>query len=211
MQAADICNNALDLIGQGTHIDSMEEGSREAELCRRLLNITVERMLDMANFSFARKDEVITEDFLLPDAVSIPWKFTFRLPEDVMRILYLAPLSAGSESEAIGYEGMIRFGLRLYDGQKVFTTDEAAPFVMQYQALIDDVTLFPPLFTQALEYYLAARLAANFVKSTTGAELSLRLSQYADAYLQRAVSMDGQQGLYSVKRQSAPAFIRGRR
>ena len=211
MQAVDLCNNALDLIGQGTHIDDLEDGSREADQCKRLFPVTVERMLDAANFSFARKDEVITSDYLLPDAVSVPWKHTFKLPADVMRILFLSPLNAGSESETIGYEGLIRFGLRLYDGQKVFTTDAEAPFVLHYQAFVDDPALFSPSFCQALEYALAARLAANFVKSTTGAELSVRLTQISETYLQRAISADSQQGVYSVKKQNAPAFIRARR
>ena len=70
MNKLDICNNALDLVGQGIHIDSFDENSKEADVIRRNYQSTVDRALSMYDFSFARKDEVITEDYLIKDYVS---------------------------------------------------------------------------------------------------------------------------------------------
>ena len=65
MEKIDICNNALDLIGQGTHIDSLDEQSFEARSCKRLFKPVLNQCLDIYNWSFARKDEVITADSIM--------------------------------------------------------------------------------------------------------------------------------------------------
>jgi hypothetical protein len=49
----DICNNTLDLIGQGSHIDDLTENSKEADLFRRNFDATVRRCLAKYDFNFA--------------------------------------------------------------------------------------------------------------------------------------------------------------
>ena len=85
----DICNNTLDLIGQGSHIDDLTENSKEADLFRRNFDATVRRCLAKYDFNFARKDEVITSDNLLTNVVSLPWTYTYSLPTDCLRVLYI--------------------------------------------------------------------------------------------------------------------------
>ena len=121
MEIEDICNNAIDLIGQGTHIDSLEEASPEARSCKRLFPTVLKQCLDFYNWSFARKDEVITKDYLVTkkdedgndvEIVSLPWLHSYRMPTDVLRVLFLAPLEVDSRSEKIGFPCEIPFNFR---------------------------------------------------------------------------------------------------
>ena len=144
----DICNNALDLIGQGIHIKSFDDQTKEADLCRRNYQQIVDRCLTKYNFSFARKDELITNSYLVSDVVSIPYKYTYKIPSDVMNILYLERYSK-SKDETINNKDTIKFNFRVVNINNVQTrcivTNIEAPFVIQYQAFIDDPNLFSVL------------------------------------------------------------------
>ena len=198
MNEIDLCNNALSLIGQGTHISSLEENKKEADACKRLLPVTIARCLDKFNWTFARRDEVITEDFLLPDALCLPWKYVYKIPTDVMRLLFAVPWNADSSSECINYQGQIRFNLRNYQGQKVIATDQAAPFIIQYQANVSDVSIFPPTFCEGVEAALASSLAADLIKGIEGIKISQAMAQVAYGNLEHASSLDAQQGAQSI-------------
>ena len=103
MEILELCNNALDLVGQGTHIEDMQENSKEADLCRRNLDSVIKRALDKFNFSFVRKDEVITEDSEI-DVVCIPYEHAYSLPSDLQRVLFLSDINDDSSSESIHTE-----------------------------------------------------------------------------------------------------------
>lgn len=220
MEKEDICNNALDLIGQGTHIDSLEEASPEARSCKRLYPVVLKQCLDIQNWSFARKDEVLTEDYLVTkededgnvsEIVSLPWKHSYHLPDDVLRVLFLAPLYADSRSERVGFPCEIPFNFRNYNNEKILVTNAEPIFTIHYQAAVDDVDLFSPTFIQALEYNLAARLAPNIVKGTSGYQMGIDLTKLAESFLLRAAALDAQQGANSIKKTIQPASIRARK
>ena len=219
MENVDICNNALDLIGQGTHIDSLDEQSFEARSCKRLFTFVLNQCLDKYNWSFARKDEVITAEYLVTETddnsvkheiVSLPWKHSYKLPDDVMRVLYLTRLNVDSDAERIGSLDQLRFNFRNYDNAKILVTDAEPDFAVHYQAYTDNIDLFSPSFIQGFEYYLASRLAANMVKGTTGYQMSIDLMKYAEQFLALAISLDAQQGANSIEKIVKPASIRAR-
>ena len=199
MTEIDLCNNALSMIGQGTHISSLTENKKEADACKRLLPVTVARCLDKFNWSFARRDEVITADFLLTDALCLPWKYVYKIPSDVMRLLYAVPMEASSASESIGYHGQIRFNVRNYKDQKVIATDHEAPFIIQYQADISDISIFPPTFCEGVEAALASALAADLIKGIEGVKVSQAMAQIAFQNLEHASALDAQQGAQSIE------------
>ena len=209
----DICNNALDLIGQGIHIKSFDDQTKEADLCRRNYQQIVDRCLTKFNFSFARKDELITNSYLVSDVVSIPYKYTYKIPSDVMNILYLERYSK-SKDETINNKDTIKFNFRVVNINNVQTrcivTNIEAPFVIQYQAFIDDPNLFSVQFTEAVEYMLGARFASALIHGSTGLNTSNNLMQNALMLLQIACGQDNQQGADSIQDDAVPEFISAR-
>lgn len=209
----DICNNALDLIGQGIHIKSFDDQTKEADLCRRNYQQIVDRCLTKFNFSFARKDELITNSYLVSDVVSIPYKYTYKIPSDVMNILYLERYSK-SKDETINNKDTIKFNFRVVKINNVPTrcivTNIEAPFVIQYQSFIDDPNLFSVQFTEAVEYMLGARLASALIHGSTGLNTSNNLMQKALMLLQLAIGQDNQQGADSIQDNAIPEFISAR-
>lgn len=209
----DICNNALDLIGQGIHIKGFDDQTKEADLCRRNYQQIVDRCLTKFNFSFARKDELITNSYLVSDVVSIPYKYTYKIPSDVMNILYLERYSK-SKDETINNKDTIKFNFRVVKINNVPTrcivTNIEDPFVIQYQAFIDDPNLFSVQFTEAVEYMLGARLASALIHGSTGLNTSNNLMQKALMLLQFAIGQDNQQGADSIQDDAIPEFISAR-
>lgn len=211
MTELDICNNALSLIGQGTHISSLDENKKEADACMRLLPVTIARCLDKFNWSFARRDEVITADFELKDALCLPWKFVYKLPDDVMRILFAVPMGVDSRSESLNFTNQIRFNIRNYGDQKVIATDNQAPFIIQYIANTSKVEIFSPTFCEAVESYLASALASELIKGVEGMNISNALAKSAFSLLEFASALDAQQGAQALKPQEDFELVKTRR
>ena len=209
MEIIELCNNALDLVGQGTHIEDMQENSKEADLCRRNLDPVIKRALDKFNFSFVRKDEVITEDSEI-DVVCIPYEHAYSLPSDLQRVLFLSDINDDSSSESIHTE-KIKYNFRLINGEKVLVTDYQAPFVIHYQSKDYELDLLPDTFVEAVEYLLASKLAIALIHGTTGLQISQQLLQTGNMYLQMSAGQDAQQGSNGIDiDKEKPSFIQAR-
>lgn len=209
MEIIELCNNALDLVGQGTHIEDMQENSKEADLCRRNLDPVIKRALDKFNFSFVRKDEVITEDNEI-DVVCIPYEHAYSLPSDLQRVLFLSDINDDSSSESIHKEN-IKYNFRLVNGEKVLVTDFQAPFVIHYQSKDYELDLLPDTFVEAVEYLLASKLAIALIHGTTGLQISQQLLQTGNMYLQVSAGQDAQQGSNGIDiDKEKPSFIQAR-
>lgn len=211
MDATEICNGALALVGQGVFIDSIDEQSAEAEFCRRVYDVTFREALEFGDWSFARKDELITDDYLLEGVVSLPWKYTYKLPENCLKVLRLTRPDATAVTETMGDMHLIPFNLRNYKGQKVLTTDKLSPFAIHYMVNTRDYALLTAGFISGLQYLLAAKLTAYLVKGTEGAKLTQYHLQIAYSVLGQALAADASQGGYSMKQKILPAFARARR
>lgn len=209
MEILELCNNALDLVGQGTHIEDMQENSKEADLCRRNLDSVIKRALDKFNFSFVRKDEVITEDSEI-NVVCIPYEHAYSLPTDLQRVLFLSDINDDSSSESIHTE-KIKYNFRLINGEKVLVTDYQAPFVIHYQSKDYELDLLPDTFVEAVEYLLASKLAIALIHGTTGLQISQQLLQTGNMYLQMSAGQDAQQGSNGIDiDKEKPLFIQAR-
>lgn len=209
MEIIELCNNALDLVGQGTHIEDMQENSKEADLCRRNLDPVIKRALDKFNFSFVRKDEVLTEGSEV-DVVCIPYSHAYSLPTDLQRVLFLSDINDDSSSESIHKEN-IKYNFRLINGEKVLVTDYQAPFVIHYQSKDYELNLLPDTFVEAVEYLLASKLAIALIHGTTGLQISQQLLQTGNMYLQMSAGQDAQQGSNGIDiDKEKPSFIQAR-
>ena len=211
MTDIDICNTALALIGQSRSIESMDEVSPEAEACKMFYKQSLDLCLDSNNWGFARRDEVITNEDLLEDVVVLPYLHAYKLPEDVMRVLYLTKLKATPDIEAMGKRRAIQFNFRNYDGKKVLATDQEPSFAIHYQAFIDDISVCSPAFYDALSYMLASKLASALIRGSDGVTISSNILKLGMSKLTLAAAYDAQQGGYSVEDKKFSSFMRARR
>lgn len=210
--ALEVCNNALSLCGQGTHISSLEEESKEADLCSRLYQRAVERAVDKYDWSFCRKDEVITADYQLQDVASPPFHYTYKLPEDCLRVLSIHNTELDNwYARQVDGRQTLPFDFRNYKGQKVMVCDTEAPFVLQYQALITDVTLFSPTVIEAIEFILAGYLCIDLINGTTGAQLGLNLEKQGYTLLREAWTLDSHIGAETIQDRTVDEFMQARR
>lgn len=210
--SVELCNNALDLIGSGRMLKSMEDFSPEGEACARLYQPSLELCLDMFNWSFARKDEVIDDKELLKDVVSLPYRFSYKVPDDVMKILFLSEMEADYRIDTrVRGNRLIQYNLRNVDDQRVIATDHAPGFVIHYQAYINDLSLCPALFREGLSFMLAAKLAASLLKGTTGVSLHKEFYQNGMFALNNAAANDATQGAETVSDGVYSSFLKSRR
>lgn len=210
--ALEICNNALSLCGQGTHISSLSEESKEADLCSRLYQRAVERCIDKYDWSFCRKDEVITADYQLKDVASPPFHYTYKLPDDCLRVLSIHNTELDNwYARQVDGRQTLPFDFRNYKGQKVMVCDTEAPFVLQYQALVADVTLFSPTVIEAIEFVLAGYLCIDLINGTTGAQLGLNLEKQGYTLLREAWTLDSHIGAEVIQDRTVDEFMQARR
>lgn len=207
MDKVDICNNALDLVGNGLHITSLDEQSKEADLLRRNYQNTVEQALTMFHFSFARKDEVITEKMQIKDYISIPYKYTYSIPSDVLTILRLEHY-VGNTGDIMD-SPIIKYNFRNIRNKKCIVTNDKAPFVMQYICKVEDESLFSASFIDAIQYMLASKLATGLIHGGTGISMSDNLMQKGLSMLAFSAGQDAQQGSEELLNHT-PIFIKAR-
>lgn len=210
MDAIEACNVALATMGQARKIASLDERSPEAEACKLVYQQSLNLCLEANNWSFCRRDEVITEEEFLQDVVALPYKYAYSIPEDVMRILSLQPLRSGAETENMGTRHGIQFNFRNYDGKKIIATDSKPPFVVHYQCYLDDLSVCSPSFLDGFCYVLASKLAATLIRGIDGLNIGKTLLQLGTERLQLASAYDAQQGNYASEDQRYSSFIRAR-
>lgn len=207
-----ICNRALSLIGHNTLIKSLEEPYEnvEARSCARWFPACFNECLAKGQWSFARRDEVLNDDYLT-DFTSLPWKHTYRLPEDVGNIYSLARAHASSKIESIGTQrGYERFALRNIDNVLHLATDLEPGFVINYQANEVELSICPPVFISGVTYLLASRLAPELVKSEIGLTMGVKFLELSNQDLVLAAYQDASQGSYSQRNDVIPMSIRAR-
>ena len=210
MTNIDVCNAALDIVGQGGQIATFDDPTPEAERCKRHFMPTYLAALEQFNWSFARRDEVINEENLLEDVCVLPYQYAYSLPEDVMRVLYLTEVNAPADIETLGNRDGIQFNFRNYDNKKVLATDHAPDFAIHYQAFLEDVSLCPPSFAYALSYLVASRIASGMLGSNDRVTIGIKLYQMGYQLLTQAAAYDAQQGNYSLDNHKYSSFIRSR-
>jgi len=139
MNKVQICNLALTPIG-GTLISSLDEGSKEADLCKELYPTMVLVVLSAHKWNFAKKEVSLAESStytMLDDR----FEFAYQLPADFNR------LSRTSERGVV------------YERRGQYLVTNETPFSIEYIAEIEDEILFPELFAQAVAARLSVPLA----------------------------------------------------
>ena len=212
MDELTLCNTALGLIGHTVALETLQEPYKcpEARTCARILPECIELALSQGQWSFARRDEVLTSDYLT-EFKSYPWRFTYTLPDDVGIIFSLTTLEADSRINTFGYDrGYVRFDLRNIDDRRYLVTDHKPDLVIHYQVKKIPLNLCPPMFIQGLEYLMASKLAPEYVKSEIGHGMGMDFLQAGLTILQNAQATDLNQGAYSQRPVVVPKWIKAR-
>lgn len=207
----EVCNMALALIGEGHSIDDIDEHSVTAEACKRFFQICLDNCNGAYNWSFARRDEVIDDRYLLSDVVALPYRYAYELPEDVFKIIRIGGLYESSLVETMGYRDTIQFNYRNHDGKKILVTDLEAPFTIQYQCYLTDVDNCDPLFIEALSYLLAHKLSGCIMRDSNAINIGGYMYNMYKATVAKAASSDAQQGSRGVAAPAYSGFVRARR
>ncbi len=167
--SVDISNLALSYLG-GNPITSLEDDSKEANLCKANYQPTLEAVLETREWSFAIK-RFSTATPLSP-APTYGFANAFQLDADVLRVLEV------SDNK---YDWQI-------EGRTV-VTDEAS---IEYKAIVAvNAVLFSASFVQALASRLAAEIAIAITNSRT---MQSQMLELYGVKLREAQASDGRQG-----------------
>jgi len=188
-----ICNQALGWVG-GNLITSLDDNSKEAQLCKANFEFSRDAVLEEADWTFALKRYK-----LIPNAEKPLYAFGngFTLPPEVIRVISVSD-GNDSGSHTLDHE---RDWQR--EGDNVIANED----VVWIKALtrVEDTTKFSPGFRQSLATRLAAEFAIPISRSRKTSE------QYWILYQDRlavAMASDGLQGRAEQKNSSRLINIR---
>lgn len=166
----DICNSALTKLGV-EHIVSLDEDSKAARLCKEQYPKIRDEILGSHLWNFAMKRAALA---LLPDVPAFGFSYTYALPTDYIRVLHMSNKS-------------VRF--KIEQNKRLITNNTSGNIL--YIAKITDVSMYSPVFSEALAYQLAVDLSYALVQNSA---LGERLNGKATQKLRDARSFDGQEG-----------------
>lgn len=163
-----IANLALSHLGNRARVASIAppDGSVEADLCSTFFPLARDELLELGDWSFARKRETLAE---LPAVDSELWTYAYALPSDCLR-----PRRIISGSTTLAEEDSAVF---VVEGDTIFTDKQNARLV--YTRYVTDVSRFPPSVVVAFSYLLAAHLAGPIIKNDAGAQAAVSLRKAA--------------------------------
>lgn len=146
-----ISNLALSNIGK-ENIQSMDEASTEARLCRQFYDHTRDLMLQGYPWNFAGKTAALAE---VANDKPGQWGFAYQRPSDCLKIRWVRP-EYSEEKGAIDRQDEISIPYEV-DGALIYCN--LSPAFLRYTFKQADPSRFSPLFTDALSWHLAVRLA----------------------------------------------------
>jgi len=181
MSEVDIANGALDALGQDP-ILSFDAKGKVPGVMKRRYPIVRDSQLAMHPWNFAIQRLELPENAQAP---TFGFHRAFTIPTDVLRLMTL---------HADGFSGAFSTASRRSRWQvegRTLLANVAAPVRVRALMRITDTTLFPPLFTKALELHLAVDVAEGLTDSTSKKSA---VSQLFRRYLAEAKGADAREG-----------------
>lgn len=174
LSRTEIANRALDAIGADA-IGSVNDATKPAQLCNRLLSPLLDDLLRRHPWNFAKARASLPA---LSDAPAWGFAYQYQLPAD-----YLRMLAVNASDPTTPY--------KVESGRVM--TDIGAPLQIAYiQRITNDVGRLDPLFTTALVLALARDLAMPLANSTS---LRDSLARDFDRALRDARSANAAEGM----------------
>lgn len=165
----DLCNKALDKLGQGA-ITSLSDGTKSSRLCDRTWPLVRDQVLRDHPWNFAVKRATLAASETAPD-----WGFTaqFPLPSDSLRLIEVRDLSTGE-----------------YQVENGHILADATVLYVRYIARITDPNVYDSLFVDTASTRMAFEMCEAFTQSNQ--KKQALFEEYSDS-LTRAMRVDGQE------------------
>lgn len=158
-----ICNLALGNIGSTKFIDSLDERSKEALVCKQYYESTRDTVLQEMEPNFASRRVVLADT---GKAVT-GWQYAYAYPTDCAQAG--AILLPGMRSPTPEFRVPFEIGADDTGTSRLILCDlETAE--LRYTMLVTDPNMFSPLFVTALSWALAANIAMPMAVSPSLAE-----------------------------------------
>lgn len=171
----DVVNRALSRLGSTKRIADLDEATKEARVASLFYDATLDELLARRQWTFAVS---VTELAARADDPPPGWDHMYGLPGDCVQVIG-AYWSAWDERE-------IRYELQHVDGTRVLVAN-TEPVYCRYTRRVTDPELMTPLFREAFELLLAARMA--FDLTAAGSRVG-ELEALATRSFNRAASRD---------------------
>lgn len=176
--AVDICNKALDKLGQRADIGNIETPTTDNEkVCARWYYDTLDYLLRRYVWNFAIKRAAIPRDLL--NTPEFDFTDAYELPSDFVRLLAIN-----------GREDLNNLDYDLAGGYLLLNAESEDSCKLKYISRVTDVKKFDSGFKQLLTLYLAANLSFRFTQKQTVME---RLYKEIELEEAKIVSIDGQE------------------
>lgn len=172
----DICNKALDLLGQVADIGNIETPTTDNEkVCARWYSDTLGFLLRRYMWNFAVWSAELPKDLV---AKYYGYSDAYKLPSDFVR---LVSIDGNKALNLIDYK---------LAGGYLFLNGYGDSIHFEYIRLIKDVTEYDEGFKQLLTLYLAANMAFRFTNKQTVVERLYKMIEVEEA---KIISIDGQE------------------
>lgn len=180
---AELCNIALARVGQRQFIDALDEDTTEAESCSVLYGPTRDSVLAEFPWRFATRRATLA---VLASVTRSEWQYAYSLPED---FISAQSLYAGKRNPAA--DERPAYAIEMNDaGNGLILVTDTEDAELKYTARVETVSLFPPLFVDAVAWKLAAELCLALpIKPQVG----LRMSEGYGLAIAKAAARDAQQ------------------
>jgi hypothetical protein len=178
----DICNLALSHLGDEATVASISppEGSVQAEHCARFYPMARDSLLSTHPWGFSTRRAVLAPSAVAP----IGWAYAYVKPADALVVLSV--ITDGAETpQAFQCESDA-------DGTELVFTDQAEA-VAVYSVRVEDAQRFPPLFVDALTWWLASMLAGPIIKGSEGRDEAKRCREQMRSIMAVAKVVDSRQ------------------
>lgn len=173
-----ICNMALGHLGNSKLIAALDERSTEARMCNLYYAQCRDEVLRDFPWPFAT---VVSTLALLSTSPTPEWAFSYAYPSEALRLVRAPYGSVRNPTVDTLTKYLVRRGA---SGGRVLYADQSVATI-EYIAQVTDAGEFPPDFTAALSYALAARICPS-VTSENRKETTLLMVQFYQAVVANA-------------------------
>lgn len=155
-----IVNMALTMLGEGTRISAMDDGSRLARHANAVWDLARDEALEGHpwNFAVGRQSLPVSADYVPPSQ----YDFAYELPADCLR--WLPP----SEDDSDYFAGELESGLvtsgSIEVPRRFIVSNASAPIVIRYIRRVEAIAIWSASFRVAM----AAKVAKYLAKPITG-------------------------------------------
>lgn len=201
MSQIDIWNLALAHLGDRATVVDPNERSRQAELCKMFYPMTRRSALEVHDWGFATRAAVLAPSSY--DPAVLGWSYAFTGPTNALKLVSVGHALRGRITK-VDYQH-----LSDDNGDPLLLCELQTPMCL-YLVDVEDVNRWSPLFTEAVIWLLASRLAGPLITGESGRAESRRLLEEFRATAARAATSDASQQRVAGLFDFTPGALAGR-